>query len=248
MDWRRAKTIFIISFILLDLFLAVQIHQMIEQKSNYLKADEISDEQIRDLLAANQIQMTIDPPELVTKIPALQAEITSLPNWNYDEKWIYHQSFTPPLSFANHQSLVKILKQKLSFFDDYRHSKEYTNTNQTTFLQYNGNHPIFDAKIICHISERKVTSIQALHFQIKDEVAIDFIPFNHALYNLITRENLPEGAKISNVVLGYRAMYYPNPKEVILVPVWRFTVNQQHYYIYATTNNLNKNQAWENNK
>lgn len=248
MDWRRAKTIFIISFFLLDLFLITQISQMIEQKSNYLKTDEITEEQIRDLLETSQIQMTKPMQDHVTKIPALQAQITPIPGWDYNEKWVYHKSLHPALSFSDQTSLEKLLKQRLSFFDEYRYAKEYSQKSHTAFLQYYQTHPIFDGKITAHIKDGKLNRIQALHFQIKEKVPVDFIPFTHAIHDLITRENLPKGATISDVVLGYRSMYYPNPKEVILVPVWRFTVNQKHYYIYATNNNLNEDSSWNSNK
>lgn len=246
MDWSRAKTIFIISFILLDLFLAAQISQMIEQKSNYLRTDEITDEQIRELLEAKQIRITTPIADRTTKIPALQATITPVFNWDHDEKWIYQYSFHPQIPIKNQTALQKYLKEKLPFFHEYTYSKEYSNNNKHVFLQQHEQYPIFDGKIVCNLENGAMTNIQVLHFQIKKQVNVDFISFNHALFNFITRENLPKKAKITNVVLGYRSMYYPSPNDVILLPVWRFTVNhQQHYYIYATTNNLNDHTAWQ---
>lgn len=246
MDWSRAKTIFIISFILLDLFLAAQINQMIEQKSNYLKTDEISEEQIRELLEANQIKITTTIPDSTTQIPALQATITPIFNWDYDEKWIYQHSFSPPIPAADQASLQKYLEEKFAFFHEYTYSKEFSSNNKRVFLQQYHHHPIFDGKIVCNLKNGQMTSMQVLHFQIKERVNVDFISFNHALFNFITRESLPKGAKITSIELGYRSMYYPSPNEVILVPVWRFTVNhKQHYYIYATTNNLNDPTAWK---
>lgn len=241
MDWRRAKTIFIISFILLDLFLAAQINQMVEQKSNYLRTDKITEDQIHDLLEANQIQMTVTPPDSVTQIPALLAKITPISGWDYNERWEYHQSLSPPIVFKNRIQFESYLREKLSFFKDYTYSKEDSSQNQLVYIQRAHQHPIFDGKIASHIKDGKVHRIEALHFQIKESVNIEFIPFNNALYNLMTRESLPKGAKISDVELGYRSMYYPNPNEVILVPVWRFTVNGKHHDIYATTNNLDEN-------
>ncbi len=248
MDWSRAKTIFIISFILLDLFLAAQINQMIEQKSNYLKTDEISEEQIRELLEAHQIEITATIPNRTTQIPALQATITPILNWDYDEKWVYHHSFKPPIPAPDPETLQKYLREKFPFFHEYTYSKEPSNPNQRIFLQQYNHHPIFDGKIVCNLKNGQMVNIQVLHFQVKDRVNVDFISFNHALFNFIARESLPKGAKITSIELGYRSMYYPGPNEVILVPVWRFTVdNKQHYYIYATTNNLNDHTAWKTN-
>ena len=246
MDWSRAKTIFIISFILLDLFLAAQVNQMIEQKSNYLKTDEFSEEQIRELLEAHQIQITTKIPDDTTQTPALKAAITPVFNWDYNEKWIYQYSFATPVPINNRSKLQDYLKKKLPFFHEYHYSKEYSTQDKQVFLQYYHQHPIFDGKIVCYLKNGKMTNIQALHFQIKERVNIEFVSFKQALFNFIKRNSLPKGTKITNIELGFRSMYYPSPQEVILVPVWRFTVNnKQHYYIYATTKNLNENTAWK---
>jgi|GEM_PF-4367168 len=239
MDWSRAKTIFIISFILLDLFLAAQINQMIEQKSNYLKTDEISEEQIRELLESNQIRIATKIPNDTTQTPALQTKITPVSNWNYNEKWIYQYSFSTPMPIQNRAMLEQYLQKKLPFFQDYRYSSEYSTNHKYIYLQHYNQRPIFDGKIVCHLQNGKLTHLQVLHFQIKGQVNIEFISFNQALFNFIHRNSLPKGAKITKIELGYRSMYYPSPNEVILVPVWRFTVNNKlHYDIYATTKNL----------
>lgn len=248
MDWSRAKTIFIISFILLDLFLAAQINQMIEQKSNYLKTDELSEEQIHELLEVHEIKIATSIPDRSTQIPALQTTISPIFDWDYDEKWMYHKVFQPPIPIKDQATLEKYLKEKIPVFHEYTYSKEYSDGERFTYLQQAEQHPIFDGRMVCHLKNKQLTKIQVLNFQIREKIHVDFIPFNRALYNLITRENLPKGAKISDIQLGYRSLYYPSPNEVILVPVWRFTVNNKHHYIYATTNNLKDRTAWDNTK
>lgn len=244
MDWSRAKTIFILSFLILDLFLAAQLHQMMEKKSRYLESNRINEEQIHDLLETNHIRLAVPFPKQNKNIPVLQASISSLGNWNHNAKWTYSKNFPKGIPFRNEKELLKILKQQVPFFADYRFAQHQSNANKRVYLQKQNDYAIFDGKLICHIKNGRIEAIDVLHFQKKKEVPVEFISFNNALANLIMSGKLPKNSTITSVELGYRSPYYTNPQEVILAPVWRVRVNQNYYYINATnvqTGTLNVN-------
>ena len=73
MDWSRAKTIFIITFLLLDIFL---IQQLISQR-NENTFDTIEEITIDERLEAQNIQVN-DLPTEPTSAPYLEAEVKQI--------------------------------------------------------------------------------------------------------------------------------------------------------------------------
>ncbi|SHE85790.1 Two-component signal transduction system YycFG, regulatory protein YycI [Seinonella peptonophila] len=244
MDWNRAKTIFIISFVVLDLFLGLQVSQIMEAKSRYLESNEITENQIRDLLEANHIRLSVPFPKEIRNIPVHQATITTLTGWERDEKWAYRKRWEKGIQFKDERSLQRFLKQQLPFFDQFQPEPKLFTADRKVYIQNHNGIPIFDGRVVCEFSKGKLVAIHVLHFQLKKETAVEFIPFNNALNNLITSGKLPRNSTITQIELGYRSPYYANPQEVILVPVWRFQANQKYYYTNATnatTGNLGEN-------
>lgn len=234
MDWNRAKTILIISFIILDLFLAAQLNQMMEKKSRYLESNKITDEQIHELMEVNQIKLATPFPKQLPKISVQQAAISHFTGWKSDEKWTYHKTFPGGIPYKNEEELKAHIRKQVPQFEQYQPVKEKGNVNQRVFIQKLNSFFIFDSTLICKVQNGKLLSLQVLHFKLKKEVPVEFISINNALSNMITSGKLPNHSIITHIELGYRSLYSSTPQEVILVPVWRIRANQTYYYANAT--------------
>lgn len=231
MDWSRAKTILIVTFVVLNIFLAAQINSTIEEKSLFVQTGNITDQQLQKFLKDNHVKMTVKP-ENITELNPFVAQISPLPSdWIQDEKGSYTKSYSKPLSVENEHELRKVLAKEVPFFHSYRQSA--ISSQKTTYLQYENGMPIFDGKLNVYFTkDKKISSIQLLHYQTKIIKKIDLISFNNALYNLLYSDELSRFSKptITNALLGYNARSNPNQTDdYYLMPYWRFTVNNNQF-------------------
>jgi regulatory protein YycI of two-component signal transduction system YycFG len=242
MDWSRAKTILIIAFVILDLFLASQLNQMMQQKSQYVKANNITDQQIRSLLKDAQITLTAPKPENLPKVDFYKATITAMEGWQKDEQGGSIKNYPVPRSFRNDKELEHLLSEQIPFFHEYRRSVYDTVPNKKiVFLQTSQGHTIFDGRIEVNLADnRKVESIRVVHYQLKEPSAVKLISFNTALFRLINSGETNKNTTITSAELGYRAKTYPTASdEFVLIPYWRFRVGNETLYVNAMNRGSN---------
>ncbi|MBA4494079.1 two-component system regulatory protein YycI [Paenactinomyces guangxiensis] len=226
MDWSRAKTILIIAFILFDLYLAVQLGQMMQQKSHLLQSDKINEQQISHLLKANQIELAAPKPKDIGQTDAFKANITRMPQsegWEQDEKGGYVKKFSVLPSYKNMNGLEQILNSQIKVFRDFHFSEKDSTTNKIVFLQWHKGKPIFDGRLEVRVLKGKIQSIRIVHFELKEPSSVKLISFSNALYNLIVSGKLEKNSKITAAELGYKARTYAvDNGDSILIPYWRF--------------------------
>lgn len=231
MDWSRAKTILIVSFIVLNIFLAAQINNTIEEKSLFVQTGNITTQQLQKFLKENHVKL-ITKPESVNETTPFIAKISELPrDWSQDDKGYYVKTFTHPIHVSNEREIEELLQKHVPYFKAYR---KYASTSQErTYLQFENDMPIFDGQLKLFFNkEQKVSSIQILHYQTKTIKKIDLISFNNALYNLLYSDELSRFKKptITKSMLGYSARSNPNQADdYYLMPYWRFIVNDSSY-------------------
>ncbi len=242
MDWSRAKTILIVAFVILDLFLAAQLNQMMQQKSQYVEANNITDQQIRSLLKDAQITLTAPKPEYPPQIDFYKATITAMEGWQKDEQGGSVKNFSVPVSFKSDKDLERLLSEQIPFFHEYRRSEYDTVPGKTiVFLQTRQGHTIFDGRIEVNLAgNRKIESIRVVHYQLKDPSAVKLISFNTALLRLIDSGETNKNTAITSAQLGYRAKTYPTASdEFVLIPYWRFQVGSETMYVNAMNRGSN---------
>ncbi|SEM82196.1 two-component system regulatory protein YycI [Lihuaxuella thermophila] len=242
MDWSRAKTILIIAFVILDLFLASQLNEMMQQKSQYVKANHITDQQINSLLKDAQVKLTASKPDNLSQINFYKATIHAMAGWQKDEQGGSVKNFPVPLSYQNDQDLERLLKEQIPFFHEYRRSAYDSVPNKKiVFLQTSRGHTIFDGRIEVNLAgSRKVESIRVVHYQLKNPSAVKLISFNTALFRLINSGETNKNTAITSAELGYRAKTYPTASdEFVLIPYWRFRVGNETLYVNAMNRGSN---------
>jgi regulatory protein YycI of two-component signal transduction system YycFG len=238
MDWSRAKTILIIAFIILDLFLGAQLSQTMQQKSQFVKEQVMIP--INKLLNQKHIKRPQTP-----HVPKQLDKATVSPmkgNWKKDERGGYVKEFSPPLLFRNQQELLRILKEQIPFFDQYRYIPSLSTSNQQIYLQQAGNYLVFDGNIIVHLSDsHRLASIRIIHFQLSKVSHVKLVSFDTALYRLVTGWN-KSNYTIAQATLGYQSIAYPTDGEdyYLLIPAWHFQVGKDHLLVNATNNGLNE--------
>lgn len=241
MDWSRAKSILILTFVVLNLFLATQLIQSMRQKPKIVNTNQVTEQQVSQLLKENKIQYVTNDNPYPNQVEVYQAEITQLDSpWKQNEEGIFVKTYSPAHSFKNDQELNQFLQSEIPFFSDYQ--LESRSSKKIIFLQRVNDQLIYDGKIEVHLSSPgKIQSIRVIHYSLKKLSPVKLIDPTIALYRLITNWGPPENTVISEAELGYRAKAYIGPGEAyILIPYWRFKSGQVAVYINATQRGLNE--------
>lgn len=241
MDWSRAKTILIITFVILNLFLIAKIQETLQRKWTYLEANQISDKQISQLLKDNHIKLNFLPPEQgqIEEMSLWKSTITKYDQtqWKLDSRGYYVKSFTPPIPVKDLKHLEQLLQEHVPNFGEYQLDPSFSPKNLSgkwIYLQrIDKGKLLFDGKLEVILENKRLLQIRIRHFDaIPSQIPVQNIPpFNNALFNLISEKKI-KNATIQSAILGYR--FRTNNDSSILVPVWRFQVNNHYYYVNAT--------------
>jgi regulatory protein YycI of two-component signal transduction system YycFG len=244
MDWSRAKTILILAFLVLDLFLAGQLIQMMQQKQEYTQNTPVTQQEIDKQLKAHHLILTAAIPKAPDQIYPYQATVTTTldGNWERDGK-AFVKTFATPPSFKSRDELDNLLKAEVPFFNDYQYQPNHPDSgSKRIYLQYAGGHPIFDARLEVTVKPKnRIASIRVVHYSLKElSSPVNLAPVNNALYRFITSGELGKKSTITEMKLGYYAKYPNASDNFILIPYWRFRVKNDYFYVNATQRGLSE--------
>ncbi|MRG26694.1 two-component system regulatory protein YycI [Laceyella tengchongensis] len=235
MDWSRAKTILIIAFIVLNLFLGLQLNQLVKQQSDYVETEEISLAQLKQIAKKSRIQFPEEPDNTPTTLAAYKATVTPirLAGWKKNELNGYSKTYATPLTFRNERELNRLLSREVPRFGDYKLME--TSRDKRIYMQHVKGRPILDAVLEVELAASSIKAIHVVHYDLSQSpTAEELMTYPSALYQVITNLNTKGPASITNPKLGYRAAYGGSKEEYILVPYWRFEFGNNWIYLNAT--------------
>ncbi|MGN9867263.1 two-component system regulatory protein YycI [Bacillus swezeyi] len=253
MEWNRTKTIFIIVFLILDIFLAFQyfdkrrINQFpILEKSTLqedMKADHIS---YSNLSKESSKGSSISAQKRVFK----ESEIKSLkgqkpkPLMNMskgDPVTEIKMEFDKPIALPKTDIMTKareIVNQEIIDGSKYKFWKIDKAQNQIIFFQtYNGNYIFQDrqnnannemGEVVLYFNDKNevVSYKQSMLQEIKEVKTENLISAVGAVEALYYPDYLKKYSKIKSAELGYFTQY-PLASAQIFVPVWRIEVQRK---------------------
>ncbi len=242
MDWRRAKTILIVAFVLLDLFLLYQIFSTMQQNDAYNAIDKITDQQMNNLLAENRFKLQITKPTDVSELKMWQGFIQPINGWQKLEHGYQRRFADNKATVHNEKELQTFLKKVVPYYS------EFHLTSRPKFLQGKwiyteqiDSRPMFNGRLEVEIEGQQVRSLNIVKYQLSGTPkTVQIIDFNSALYNLINSKASKKTQVIKNVELGYRAQLYDD-LTYFFVPVWRFQIGDTFYDVPATRFGSTKN-------
>lgn len=229
MDWSKAKTVLIIAFAALNVFLGIQLFQSWSEQARMSDIAETSKQELEQLLQEKKITLQAKLPQEIPAVSFLEAEITPLGDeWKQNADGSYNMVITHP-----QQDLEVLLEQKIPTFDNYKLVQD--TPSQKTYYQYWNGHPLFDGQLKVNLKNNHASSLQMTHFSIKNsETGLPSVSARTALISLIESELLEKETTITDCQLGYHGHSYEAEVRV-LAPVWRFTADGKTYYVNALT-------------
>lgn len=246
MDWSRAKSILIATFFILDLFLGLQLSQMMQTQSKIIREDQINRKQIEQLLDQVQVNARLDQLEqkdFPGQLTVYKAMISELGNpWTREKQGSYIQTFSPGLPFKDEQDLERILKQQIPFFSEFRYSKALSSEKKRIYTQVIDQTPLFNGKVEVQLNGKQIEAIRVLHFdQLEKLSSVSVVNVRTALYRLITNWEFNSNAMINDANIAYRSKLYNSANnEHILIPYWYFEVGSDYLLIQATNRGQNE--------
>ncbi|WP_071461043.1 two-component system regulatory protein YycI [Bacillus massilinigeriensis] len=244
MDWSRIKTIFILSFLVLDFYLVYQFMNT-KNEANYellkevkiedkLKNDEITYKELPEA-AQKERYLSVKPKEFSKEESKQQtagnAERTSL-----------RVTLEKPIKLSGKfesSELGPFIKGFVPYGDDYQFwEKDDHSKTIVYFQQYQGKtfYNNLNGKLTFHYNDQnEVYAYDQTYLEVQEELAErqEVLPALSAIDTLYKKGLLKPKSKITNVKLGYSTLVQLTASQV-LAPTWRIEVdNKENLFVQA---------------
>jgi len=235
LDWSKAKTIFIVTFLLLNILLGYQIYLKQGDYINNLEWSTSNMDELSDLLQQQRISLNIDIPKEQPQMHFLQVKSIL-------------DSDTQQLSRETDATLDRtIIEGEISElvynFEDYVYSLvETKEPDQFMYYQTLDDFPFFGAKLKVEVLDQGIINYNQSYYEVISEgLDREVISSNSALRTILDQQLIPSGAIIEDITLGYQGQSNQS-SFLVLTPVWRITYQltdkQEELYINALSGGL----------
>lgn len=241
MDWSRAKTVFIIMFLILDIFL---FYQFMNQKSEN-NFDIIQETPIDQQLKADNIQIKTELPDKPLKESYIKADemhfkkqqLIDLSNQTITiiNDTTLKSKLTRPYKLKNDWKAADIDHFVSTYTfngDKYKFAEYDRSKNIITYYQVYKNHVLFKNKsgriqLFLNDQNEIVSYTQTMLGGIEEVSKQEIITAYDAMIILYNKGLLDGGSSITNVEFGYYTLV-PIKTSQLLAPTWRFTIDRKY--------------------
>ncbi|WP_338450406.1 two-component system regulatory protein YycI [Niallia oryzisoli] len=254
MDWSKIKTIFIISFLILDIYLMYEFFK-IWDASQYEVVKRENEASIEKRLMADEIDY-VPLPKGYVEDQYLKAKPKVFKDEDKEKDLLSGQKITikdgttlestlnEPLKVSDKfgpSELNSFIKNHILYGEDYRFWEKNKDGTMIIYAQNYEGKTLFEnvkGKLIFYINEDneitgyKQTYLEEIEKLAKSEKIIQPIKAIEALYN--TNKLLKPKSSITEVELGYYTLVDVSESAQVLNPAWCFTVdNKEKLFVSA---------------
>lgn len=246
MDWGRAKTILICTFLLLNILLGYQLFiQNIEFPGSYFGMSALR-EDMNKVLESKNIQLEHDirsePSHLrvTLELPPLPSEVTDPSYQTLEEPF--------DVSLLGRNRISSDISSQIEDFNEYAYDAASSTESERVYYQlYEEKWPMFEVNLRLYVEDRKVVG----YTQHKVEVIPDINSEEQemlSVYRVITflaEHVLPRDTVIKDVQLGFHGQVFDSNTRV-LAPKWRVVTSQGDvYYVHGVNGAIEKKESNE---
>ncbi|WP_339060784.1 two-component system regulatory protein YycI [Tepidibacillus marianensis] len=253
MDWGKTKTIFILTFFILNLLLGYQIY--LKQKE-YLQDIQSSNsiQELNSILRLQGIKLTSEIPREIPELHFVQVKKVEIEfNKTLVQKISmagngkdYYQ-INDPIKIEkpyNSQELNSRMKKVIYQFNEYADDPYEMNSNYLSYHQRIEGFPYYGETLKLQLSDEHVIGYWQDYYEVVNQGPNrQVISAYSAIRTILDHQFIPKDSKIQEIQLGYYKQAYPDDIQVF-VPVWRMTYQQNHntgmVYINAMTGGVEK--------
>ncbi|MFB4163615.1 two-component system regulatory protein YycI [Alteribacillus sp. JSM 102045] len=262
MDWNRTKTIFIITFLLLNTFL---LYQLIE-KRNSSDVNVRAQATVRETLADRNISVTEDLPEERSEISHIvgqpvQIEEDIIDKAGEDNVNVLNDRFVEvtleePYEVSSNveDDISKFLDQHVWNADEYRYESWNGDDRQMYFNQtYEGNTVVTyeeDQLVLFFNEDNEIESYVQSYLKFREEgKEKDMLAPYKAIEVLLNDGILSFNDQVNKVDLGYYSLFNPEGEVQVFAPMYRMEINEEeNYLVHAIDGSIQELATDENNQ
>lgn len=246
MDWSKIKTIFILTFLALDIYLLYEFFK-IRDASKY---DFITETSFEEHLAQDEIEYVelpknVDKDTYVSAKPKIfkKEEYAKVKGVNYTivDGAVLQGVFDEPVSLKDLQKadLNAFVANKIIFGDQYKYFSQNKEDHTITFFQQFKNKTIYNninGKLTLHVNDKN--EIYSFTQTLLEEIELlqeehDVLPPLKAIETLYDNGILEPRSKITKVELGLHTLVQLTASQ-LLTPTWHFVVDdRENLYVNA---------------
>ncbi|BAU26301.1 regulatory protein YycI of two-component signal transduction system YycFG [Aneurinibacillus soli] len=247
MDWSKAKTILILTFLLLDLFLGYQIIHSYNRDRAGMPQGELIPSSMEELLQSRHIKLAVDIPAgtpemyyLYVRFTGFTGHMAKLTGQSETESQGNGVivTFDGPLLVPNSEDrmdLLKFMEPYIPFSSDYLYDTRSSSTYTAHYVQTYQRYPLFSVPMDIRMKGSRVFGYSQTHVQIISQGnGRRVIPALTAVRTLLDNGYIRYGESISDISIGYYGHMYDADIQV-LAPVWRIIHTNGMQYVNGIT-------------
>lgn len=239
MDWGRAKNVLIYAFLLLNFLLGYQLWNDVREQANTNLDYTALDENTQKIMQEKNIQLLCLIPSQVPEMSKITYHFISSENTDPVELNVPLDS---KLVFMGDE-LLKALENQIPQFKEYHYDSIESEDGAFVF------HPLVDEKwplfndqlkLKLMYQDQKITSYQLSITEIipsNEEEPQKVLHASDALAKLINNNYIPPNSAVKDIQLGYYGEMF-NSENQVAAPVWRFTLENEVYYVQGISGDV----------
>ncbi|MGG1519006.1 two-component system regulatory protein YycI [Paenibacillus oryzisoli] len=234
MNWSRAKSILIASFLLLNLILGFQLWTTNRSNQTEVSSDTSGTvEELNRALLSKNIRLTDELPTDSPKLKVITVKYDD--SLKLDEEKKLRTPFTMGSLLGKGASKEVQTQSEIPNFSLYQLDSTMSSSGAYVFTQQYGKYPLFDVQLVLNEKNGEITSYRQAYVEVESEVEQTeqkLISAQLAVRSLVDNY-LSNGSIITEVRLGYHGQPY-NSQTQPMYPHWRITIdNGDIYYLQA---------------
>ncbi|WP_274365026.1 two-component system regulatory protein YycI [Paenibacillus thermotolerans] len=238
MDWSRAKTVLIISFLLLNMLLGFQLWSGKIGLDAYSEAG-LRREEANRLLAAKRIEVNAAVPDTMPRLKEITVKlIGGIPSF---EKKRLKSPFDENL-LSSAADIRGLLVGEMPSIRMYEHDPYAANGDRAVYIMnqmYNGM-PMFEVRVELFAVGGSVDAYRMLQAEVQTPSPDadtsgkgEEILSAYTVLGSLAENYLPQGSVITDIQLGYHGPIFESETQV-LAPYWRVALGSgELYYVHA---------------
>lgn len=252
MDSSKAKSLFIISFLILNVLLAGQLWMNYKQQAEMVQWNQSSVDELKQILLSKKVNITIDIPKEAPKMNFLYVQYVyrsreidpSTANKITDPRQVTYV-FDPPVPLkkpSQAEQVEEALKDKLDWKNE-QYDPMISDKDIYVFNQIEQGIPLFGITREIYVEDSFISAMKEVSVKVLSEGSErQVISAFSALRTLVENVHLPFGATIVDFRIGYHGQLY-NSDVQVLAPSWRIVLKDGTiYFINAITGSIESSQ------
>lgn len=255
MDWGQAKSIFIVSFLLLNAILGYQLWYKYDDKIETVQLTKNRVQELEQMARLKSIRYKgteLKGEKLPKDAPDLNFLYVEYGDGISQEKGVEGESsktvvFDPSIELRSPLSVERVTEALQGVYNmaNYRYDEYLSKSNQIVYHQLEQDVPMFASTLEIYIQDARITSAKQRSVKVLRQASARKVISAYTAVRTAVESYVPEKSNIVDISIGYHGQQY-NSNVQVLAPVWRIALESGSvYYVNAITGVIDTSQSLE---